>query len=91
MVLFFGLCYISSSPQSASATIVDVTAYGAKGDGNTDDTIAFVRAWAGLCSDTSRKPTMVIPPRKLFLIRPVTFSGPCKSPAVYVKVKRVYN
>ncbi|KAF5773392.1 putative polygalacturonase [Helianthus annuus] len=86
MVLVFGLCYISSSPQSASAAIFDVMAYGAKGDGNTDDTIAFVRAWAGLCSDTSRKPTMIIPPRKLFLIRPVTFSGPCKSPAVNVQL-----
>ncbi|KAF5789757.1 hypothetical protein HanXRQr2_Chr09g0375021 [Helianthus annuus] len=31
-------------------------------------------------------PTMVMPPRKLFQIGPVTFSGPCKSPAVNVQV-----
>lgn len=31
-------CYISFSPQTASAATFDVTTFGAKGDGNTDDT-----------------------------------------------------
>ncbi|KAJ0666190.1 hypothetical protein HanPI659440_Chr17g0664101 [Helianthus annuus] len=41
MVFFFSLCHISFSPQSASAAIFEVIAYGPKGDGNTDDTVAF--------------------------------------------------
>ncbi|KAI3687725.1 hypothetical protein L1987_81427 [Smallanthus sonchifolius] len=85
MIVFLSSCYISFSPQTASAAIFDVTTYGAKGDSNTDDTRAFIRAWADLCRDMSPNPTLVIPPRKSFLIGPVTFSGPCKFPAVHVQ------
>ncbi|KAL8245088.1 hypothetical protein R6Q59_011346 [Mikania micrantha] len=80
------LNYISFSALTTSATIFDVMYYGAKGDGITDDTKAFIRAWAGLCGDKSRNPVLVIPPRKWFLISPVTFNGPCKSPAVHVQL-----
>ncbi|KAI3822417.1 hypothetical protein L1987_10007 [Smallanthus sonchifolius] len=85
MIVFLSSCYISFSPQTASAAIFDVTAYGAKGDWNTDDTKAFIQAWADLCRDKSSNPTLVIPPRNSFLIGPVTFSGPCNFPAVHVQ------
>ncbi|XP_076953006.1 putative polygalacturonase At3g15720 [Bidens hawaiensis] len=85
-VFVLRFCYILFIPQIASAATYDVTAYGAKGDGYTDDTMAFVRAWAGLCSDTSPYPTLVIPPWKSFLIGPIKFSGPCRFYAVNVKL-----
>ncbi|KAK9079489.1 hypothetical protein SSX86_001161 [Deinandra increscens subsp. villosa] len=85
MIALLSFYYISFSPPTASGATFDVMSYGAKGDGNTDDAMAFMRAWAGLCRDKSPNPTLVIPP-KFFLISPVTFSGPCKSPAVHVQL-----
>ncbi|KAK9079488.1 hypothetical protein SSX86_001160 [Deinandra increscens subsp. villosa] len=37
VVVFLTFCYIISSPETASAATFDVTSYGAKGDGTTDD------------------------------------------------------
>ncbi|XP_076951527.1 putative polygalacturonase At3g15720 [Bidens hawaiensis] len=64
----------------------DVTTYGAKGDGHTDDTNAFLQAWAGLCNGTSQDPTLVIPPGKSFLVGPIMFNGPCRFPTVNVQL-----
>ncbi|XP_071727464.1 probable polygalacturonase At3g15720 [Rutidosis leptorrhynchoides] len=84
MLLFLSFCHISS--KTIHATTYDVTSYGAVGDGNTDDTNAFVRAWANLCRDKSQNPTLIIPPSKSFLIGPVAFNGPCRFRRIYVKV-----
>ncbi|MFS7941951.1 hypothetical protein Hanom_Chr06g00482351 [Helianthus anomalus] len=93
LMVFFSFCHISFSPQSASATIFKVMAYGPKRDGNTDDIVVNHVHFCRLSFDhglvfvtTARAtPMMVMPPRKLFQIGPVTFSGPCKSPAVNVQ------
>ncbi|XP_076923537.1 exopolygalacturonase clone GBGA483-like [Bidens hawaiensis] len=85
MAFVLSFCYILFIPQTTSAASYDVTAYGAKGDGYTDDTNAFNQAWAGVCNDTSRYPTLVIPPGKTFLIGLIMFNGPCKFPAVNVE------
>lgn len=37
MVVFLSFCYISFGPKTVNAANFDVTSYGAKGDGNTDD------------------------------------------------------
>ncbi|XP_076951528.1 putative polygalacturonase At3g15720 [Bidens hawaiensis] len=86
MTFVLSFCYILFIPQTASKAIYDVTTYGAKGDGYTDDTNAFLQAWAGLCNDASRYPTLVIPQGKSFLIGLVTFNGPCRYPAVNVEL-----
>ncbi|XP_042751987.1 probable polygalacturonase At3g15720 [Lactuca sativa] len=86
MILFFSFSHILFSPKTASATTFNVMSYGAKGDGNTDDSKAFIRAWEGLCGDKSPDPTLIIPSGKTFLIKPVAFNGPCKSPRVYIKL-----
>ena len=52
---------------------------------------AFIRAWEGLCGDKSPDPTLIIPSGKTFLIKPVAFNGPCKSPRVYIKVKKTHK
>ncbi|KAI3792056.1 hypothetical protein L2E82_05925 [Cichorium intybus] len=86
MIVFFSFCHLLFSPNSASATTFNVMSYGAKGDGNTDDTKAFIRAWTSLCGDMSPYPTLIIPPGKTFLLAPVAFTGPCKSPRVNIKI-----
>ncbi|CDP19167.1 unnamed protein product [Coffea canephora] len=62
------------SPLIAAYNVVN---FGARGDGRTDSTAAFLRAWMSACSSAS--PATVYVPRGNFLIRAVSFSGPCRS------------
>ncbi|KAL4592312.1 hypothetical protein LXL04_005302 [Taraxacum kok-saghyz] len=86
MLVLLTLFCVSLGPKITSATTYDVTSYGAKGDGNTDDSNAFLRAWNDLCRDKSPGPTLIIPTGKTFLISPVAFNGPCKSSSVDIKL-----
>ncbi|MFS8005405.1 putative endo-polygalacturonase [Helianthus anomalus] len=87
-VVLLSFCYVLFSPETASAATFDVTSYGAKGDGSTDDSQAFLQAWADLCGDDSTYPTLIIPSGMTFLISPLTFDGSsCKSPNINIKVK----
>ncbi|XP_058073504.1 polygalacturonase-like isoform X2 [Magnolia sinica] len=65
----------ADDPESSSRT-VNVDDFGAKGDG-TDDTEAFEKAWKEACS--SAPSVLVVPENKSYLLKPITFSGPCKS------------
>ncbi|KAJ9685691.1 hypothetical protein PVL29_017646 [Vitis rotundifolia] len=53
---------------------VNVENFGAKGDGVTDDTEAFKTAWEETCSSNTA------------VLVPITFSGPCKSDSVKLKI-----
>ncbi|OWM76086.1 hypothetical protein CDL15_Pgr009732 [Punica granatum] len=61
-------------------SIFDVLSYGAKGDGESDDSKALVAAWKVACKVPSS--TLRIPPELKFLIKPVTLQGPCASDLV---------
>ncbi|XP_043691364.1 polygalacturonase isoform X2 [Telopea speciosissima] len=61
---------------ATSVKVVNVDDYGAKGDGR-DDTEAFKKAWKVACS--SSPAVVVVPQNKNYLLKPITFSGPCKS------------
>ncbi|PIN06742.1 Polygalacturonase [Handroanthus impetiginosus] len=63
---------------AASVKTVNVLNFGAKGDGSTDDTKAFEKAWAEVCS-SSENVNFVVPQKKNYLLKPIRFSGPCKS------------
>ncbi|CBI24904.3 unnamed protein product, partial [Vitis vinifera] len=62
---------------------VNVDDYGAEGDGITDDTEAFKKAWKETCS--SNVGVLVVPEKK-YRLKPITFSGPCKSDFVMLKI-----
>ncbi|KAL4560209.1 hypothetical protein LXL04_032358 [Taraxacum kok-saghyz] len=72
----------------------NVMYYGAKGDGKTDDTkvcdhnehIAFEEAWQELCNDVGPKSRLTIPLGKTFLVGPINYQGPCKSPSIHVRI-----
>ncbi|XP_062005466.1 polygalacturonase-like [Rosa rugosa] len=67
---------LKSSDQVA-VTTVSVNDFGAKGDGETDDTEAFVKAWKVACS--SKNAAVLVVPQKIYWLKPIRFSGPCLS------------
>ncbi|KAK6912205.1 Glycoside hydrolase, family 28, partial [Dillenia turbinata] len=81
ILVIFGLVIALTAQKNYAASFYNVLDYKAVGDGKTDDTAAFLRAWQDTCNDDDPKawPTMVIPRGKTYLVKPITFSGPCKS------------
>ncbi|XP_043817328.1 polygalacturonase ADPG1-like [Manihot esculenta] len=69
----------------SSNNTYDVLSYGAVGDGNADDSLAFVKAWNDTCNDPDT-PTMIIPDGKTFFVHPITLVGPCKSTNINVQL-----
>ncbi|KAA8520238.1 hypothetical protein F0562_014495 [Nyssa sinensis] len=61
---------------SSAPKMVNVDDFGAKGDG-TDDSEAFKKAWKKACS--SKRGVLVVPRNRIYHLKPITFSGPCKS------------
>ncbi|WCJ30216.1 Pectin lyase-like superfamily protein [Euphorbia peplus] len=55
----------------------NVVDFGTVGDGKTDDSKAFLKAWRALCEAKEGSPSLDIPEGKTFLLQPVKFSGPC--------------
>ncbi|KDP37098.1 hypothetical protein JCGZ_06154 [Jatropha curcas] len=68
-----------SSVISSPINHYNVLSYGAVGDGNEDDTQAFVEAWNAACHCDEDTPRLVVPEDKTFLVNPINFLGPCKS------------
>ncbi|KAK7293793.1 hypothetical protein RJT34_16667 [Clitoria ternatea] len=65
----------------------DVLKYGAKGDGHSDDTQAFVRAWKYLCGASKGTPKLVLAASYSFFVDQTTFQGPCKSQKVDIEIQ----
>ncbi|XP_058724856.1 probable polygalacturonase At3g15720 [Vicia villosa] len=64
----------------------DVLKYGAKGDGTSDDTQAFVNAWKDLCGANEGTPTLIVPAKYTFFVRQARFKGPCKSQNLHIQI-----
>ncbi|KAH7527856.1 hypothetical protein FEM48_Zijuj05G0010900 [Ziziphus jujuba var. spinosa] len=67
----------ASSRSDDSSRIINVDDFGAKGDGKTDDSKAFKDAWKKACS--TKEPVVLLVPNSKYLLKPIKFSGPCKS------------
>ncbi|XP_068666569.1 polygalacturonase-like [Aristolochia californica] len=62
----------------------NVVNYGAKGDGETDSTRAFLSAWSSACGST--KPATIYVPAGRYLIKKATFGGPCRNNKISFKI-----
>ncbi|XP_010504680.1 PREDICTED: polygalacturonase ADPG1 [Camelina sativa] len=68
----------SSGETTSASSTVSVASFGAKGDGKTDDTQAFEKAWKKACS-TNGVTNFLVPKGKSYLLTSTQFKGPCKS------------
>ncbi|KAL1553025.1 galacturonan 1,4-alpha-galacturonidase [Salvia divinorum] len=59
-------------------SVYDITKYGAKGDGKTDDAMAFVQAFKAGCE--GKTPAKIVVPPGTFMMGEVILRGPCKAP-----------
>ncbi|XP_020224229.1 probable polygalacturonase At3g15720 [Cajanus cajan] len=71
---------------SSTTTTFNVLQYGAIGDGKTNDSPAFLKAWKDVCQSKSHISRLIIPAKRTFLLKPTTFSGPCKSNYTYIQL-----
>ncbi|GAU48347.1 hypothetical protein TSUD_267720 [Trifolium subterraneum] len=81
---------IASSSLCARITLnaySDVLTYGAIGDGKTDDSNAFLKAWDDVCGTAEDTPTLTIPNDKTFMLQPLLFKGPCKPTSIKIELK----
>lgn len=60
-----------------ASNVFNVVSFGAKPDGVTDSTAAFLKAWQAACGSAAAATVMV--PTGTFLVKVITFGGPCKS------------
>ncbi|KAJ1395448.1 Pectin lyase fold/virulence factor [Sesbania bispinosa] len=63
---------------------LNVVNFGAKPDGETDSTNAFLTAWGRACSSTT--PTTIYVPQGRFLVGNVVFKGQCKNNGITMHI-----
>ena len=61
---------------SSYSSYINVESFGAKPDGQSDSTTSFRKAWWLACR--SEEETTIYVPQGMFLVKPVTFNGPCR-------------
>ncbi|KAK4572379.1 hypothetical protein RGQ29_030709 [Quercus rubra] len=86
-ILTLFLIFMTASPCLCNdlGQVFNVISYGAVGNGKTDDTNAFAKAWEAVCNANGIT-SLIIPKGKIFLLSPVQFKGPCKATKVLVQV-----
>jgi polygalacturonase len=73
---FLFLFFISFFVQSSNAAY-NVISFGAKPDGKSDATQAFLKAWASACNSATASTIYI--PKGRFLLKATVFRGPCKN------------
>ncbi|OMO97706.1 Glycoside hydrolase, family 28 [Corchorus olitorius] len=89
MMMFFPavvsiIIFLNLNSSAEAGVTVNVVSYGAKGDGSTDSTKAFLGAWAQACG--SKKAATMYVPRGRFVVRSVAFRGQCNNGAVALRM-----
>ncbi|XP_057982118.1 polygalacturonase-like [Malania oleifera] len=65
---------------NASVKIVNVANFEDEAHASADATQAFKKAWEEACGSSSKRAVVIVVPKnKNYLLKPIRFSGPCKS------------
>eukprot|EP00257_Ricinus_communis_P027708 XP_025015122.1 probable polygalacturonase At3g15720 [Ricinus communis] len=73
--------------EAAASSTFNVLDYNAVGDGKTDDSEVFLKAWRDVCEATKGMPTLILPSGRTFLLKPIIFQGPCKSTYLHFQIQ----
>ncbi|CAK8541281.1 unnamed protein product [Lathyrus sativus] len=83
LVILCILCItLIGSSNAASTTNFNVVKFGAKPDGRSDSTEAFINAWKSACS--SLVPATIFVPKGRYLLNAINFRGPCKRKVTFL-------
>ncbi|XP_028223781.1 probable polygalacturonase At3g15720 isoform X2 [Glycine soja] len=88
IIAFISPCLCHRWNVGTQNTIYNVIDFGAVGDGKTDDTQAFLKAWQSMC-EAQGTSTLLIPPNKVFLVTSMLLKGPCVAPSVQIQLQGV--
>ncbi|XP_014521688.1 probable polygalacturonase At3g15720 [Vigna radiata var. radiata] len=87
LVVLLVFVLASSSLCATECSTFDVVSYGATGNGQTDDTKAFAKAWKDVCGATHQTAKLVIPQNKIFMLQPLSLKGPCNPATIEVRLE----
>ncbi|XP_062089849.1 probable polygalacturonase At1g80170 [Humulus lupulus] len=88
----FGIIYIVTlvctipNYTMAASSVANILNYGAAGNGVTDDSSAFSKAWNDTCASVAENSTLLVPSGHTFLVHSIIFSGPCKPLNIFVQL-----
>ncbi|KAJ4838700.1 hypothetical protein Tsubulata_003138 [Turnera subulata] len=69
-------------------SVYNVINYGATGNGKTDDSQAFLKAWRDVCSSAGAAvPVLLVPGGRTYLLTNIEFTGPCRSKSIHVQIQ----
>ncbi|XP_017441844.1 probable polygalacturonase At3g15720 [Vigna angularis] len=87
LIVFFVSPCLCKRLLMATSNTYNVIDYGAKGDGETDDSQAFLSAWKKTCS-TDGESSLVIPSKAVFLLKKnVILKGPCQAKNIQIQLQ----
>ncbi|XP_071720542.1 polygalacturonase-like, partial [Rutidosis leptorrhynchoides] len=69
---------------TVNAVSYNVVTFGAKADGRSDSTRAFMTAWTYACG--SVKPVTLYVPKGKYMVGALQFNGPCKNGAITIRI-----
>ncbi|WCJ25732.1 Pectin lyase-like superfamily protein [Euphorbia peplus] len=78
------LCLHINSSLGSVTTTYNVLKYGARPNGVTDSTKAFLDAWSVACASTNS--TMIYVPKGRYVVSPMIFKGPCESRSITFRI-----
>ncbi|VFQ93714.1 unnamed protein product [Cuscuta campestris] len=76
--IFAWIVFVITRVESAE---FNVKTYGVKGDGQSDDSQAILKAWADACKATD--PSKLIVPAGKYMVGPMKILGPCGNPVTF--------
>ncbi|XP_056167633.1 polygalacturonase-like [Syzygium oleosum] len=79
LILVSALLLTNESKVGVANKTFSVSDYGVVGNGLTDDSSAFTKAWKDACSSKAGASTISVPQGKKYHLNPINFVGPCKS------------
>ncbi|EXB88288.1 hypothetical protein L484_020356 [Morus notabilis] len=83
MIIITTSCSLFESTNGAApAYSINVARYGARSDGKSEASKAFMKAWSTACH-SGRPAVTIYVPRGLYMLKNVVFTGPCRSRIVF--------